>query len=99
MVMSVADTGIGISAEEQGRIFDEFYQVSTTQQAEYSGTGLGLSICKRLVEMHDGVIWVRSAPESGSTFFVALPLPRDARTLPSRLMAEASPLAADRSKS
>lgn len=74
VVISVTDTGIGISPEEQGRIFDEFSQVDGGHTREYGGTGLGLAISKRLVEMHSGTIWVRSQPGAGSTFFVALPV-------------------------
>lgn len=73
IITSVGDTGIGIPIEEQGRIFDEFAQVDGSRTREYGGTGLGLAISKRLVEMHDGVIWVKSLVDEGSTFFVALP--------------------------
>lgn len=73
VVISVEDTGIGIAPEEQARIFDEFSQVDGSHTREFGGTGLGLSISKRLVEMHGGVIWVKSALDQGSTFFVALP--------------------------
>src|SRR5205814_4318969 len=67
----VADTGIGISAEHQGRIFDEFFQLSDPQRSK--GSGLGLSICKRLSEAMGGEIRVDSEPSSGSTFKVVLP--------------------------
>lgn len=73
VIISVEDTGIGIAPEDQGRIFDEFSQVDGSRTREYSGTGLGLAISKRLVEMHDGSIWVKSVVGQGSTFFVALP--------------------------
>lgn len=79
VILSVADTGIGIAPENQARIFDEFYQVDEQRSSELGGTGLGLHICKRLVEMHRGVIWVRSQVNRGSTFYVALPAYREAR--------------------
>jgi signal transduction histidine kinase len=73
VIIKVADTGIGVPPEHQGRIFDEFSQVDGSHTREYGGTGLGLAICKRLVEMHSGTIWLNSAPGQGSRFYVALP--------------------------
>jgi signal transduction histidine kinase len=73
VLISVIDTGIGIAPEDQGRIFEEFAQLDGSRTREFGGTGLGLSIAKRLVEMHDGALWVKSARGEGSTFFVALP--------------------------
>ena len=70
--IAVSDTGVGISAEDQGRIFDEFYQVGPAKTQE--GTGLGLALTKRLVELHHGELRVESAPGAGSTFTVVLPL-------------------------
>jgi signal transduction histidine kinase len=81
IVVGVADTGIGIAPEDQAKVFDEFYQADEKGAAEFGGTGLGLAICKKLVEMHNGVIWVRSAPEQGSTFFVALPSHRETKSV------------------
>ena len=74
VLITVTDTGIGIAAEDHARIFDEFSQVDNTSTREFGGTGLGLAITKRLVEMHGGRIWLRSAAGTGSTFFVALPV-------------------------
>ncbi|MFQ3565714.1 MAG: HAMP domain-containing sensor histidine kinase [Aggregatilineales bacterium] len=71
-VSAVIDNGIGIAPQEQARIFDEFFQTGDPRAAEYSGSGLGLAIAKRLVMLHDGAIWVKSAPKQGSTFYVAL---------------------------
>lgn len=71
--ISVTDTGIGISAEDQKAIFDEFRQIGTTTQGVKEGTGLGLSITRRLVELHGGKIWVESQPQHGSCFSFTVP--------------------------
>ncbi len=71
--ISVTDTGIGISFEDQKVIFDEFRQIGTTTQGVREGTGLGLAITKRLVEQHGGTIWVESHPQRGSCFSFTLP--------------------------
>jgi two-component system NtrC family sensor kinase len=73
LVLQVRDTGIGISAEDQPRIFDKFYRVESEQTIGIGGTGLGLSIVKTIVERHQGRIWVDSEPGQGSTFTVVLP--------------------------
>ena len=65
---SVNDTGIGLTPEEQSRLFESFSQADTTTTRRYGGTGLGLAICKRLTEMMGGEIWVESKPGEGSTF-------------------------------
>jgi len=72
--VAVRDTGPGVSAADQGRIFDEFHQVDSSSTRKKSGTGLGLSIAKRIIEMHGGRIWVESAPDEGSTFSFSLPI-------------------------
>jgi PAS domain S-box-containing protein len=71
---SVADTGMGISPEEQANIFDKFYQANATTKGIREGTGLGLAITKRLVELHGGTIEVSSSPGEGSCFTFRLPL-------------------------
>ena len=71
--ITVADTGLGISSEECGRIFDKFYQVGYTTMGVRQGTGLGLTICKQLVEIQSGRIWVESEPRKGSRFHFTLP--------------------------
>lgn len=73
IVFTIIDTGIGIDPEDQAKIFDQFSQVDTSRTREYEGTGLGLAITKRLVEMHGGTIWLKSASGEGSTFYIALP--------------------------
>ena len=65
---SVKDTGIGLTLEQQSRLFESFSQADTTTTRRYGGTGLGLAICKRLAEMMGGDIWVESKPGEGSTF-------------------------------
>jgi signal transduction histidine kinase len=68
--ISVADTGIGIPASQQARIFDRFQQL---RSADRRGLGLGLYIAKRIVDAHGGRIWVESQPGVGSTFSFTLP--------------------------
>ena len=75
--LSVHDTGIGIAAADQQRIFEEFQQASHQGERSREGTGLGLSLSKRMVELHGGTISVESAPGKGSTFTVALPLVKE----------------------
>ena len=72
--VSVHDTGIGLSAEDRERVFEEFYRVRSEQTHGITGTGLGLSLVKRLVEQHQGSIAVDSEPGKGSTFTVRLPV-------------------------
>ncbi len=74
LLISVEDTGIGIAEEHTEKIFDAFEQVDSSRSKRYKGTGLGLSLCKNLVELHGGVIWVKSKPGKGSTFGFVIPL-------------------------
>jgi signal transduction histidine kinase len=71
--VTVSDTGIGISPEQQRAIFDKFYQVGSTTRGVREGTGLGLAITKRLIEMHGGKIAVESELGKGSHFKFTLP--------------------------
>ena len=73
VVVSVRDDGMGMSAEDCGKVFDEFYRVRNEQTASIPGTGLGLSLVKRLTEMHEGTVSVTSTPGQGSEFIVKLP--------------------------
>jgi signal transduction histidine kinase len=71
----VCDNGMGIPAEHLERIFDRFHRVDTRLTREVSGIGLGLTICKRIVEMHDGIIWAENRENGkGSVFHVRLPI-------------------------
>jgi len=73
LVISVEDTGIGISEENQKRLFDSFERVDEKRNRNIEGTGLGLSITKDLVELMEGDIGVVSTPEKGSLFYVEIP--------------------------
>ena len=73
IIVSVRDTGPGISEENLKHLFEKFYRVPGTEKLAL-GTGLGLSICKRIVEAHGGKIDVQSQEEQGTTFSVHLPL-------------------------
>lgn len=72
--ISVVDHGIGIPDAERVRIFERFYRATNAQGITDTGMGLGLYICRRIVEEHDGRIWVEPTPGGGSTFVVTLPL-------------------------
>jgi PAS domain S-box-containing protein len=68
------DNGIGISPEDQQRIFEPFTQVASDLNRNYEGSGIGLALVKKFVELHEGKIWVESKPGVGSTFYIQLPL-------------------------
>ena len=72
--VAVRDTGPGISAADQAKLFQEFQQADNAITKKKGGTGLGLAISKRIIEMHGGKIWVESQPGQGSTFAFSLPV-------------------------
>lgn len=71
---SVHDNGIGIKTEDQSQIFNKFFRTQNAIQKEYVGSGLGLYTTKDIVERHKGKIWFESNNDSGTTFFVSLPI-------------------------
>lgn len=73
VMFAVTDNGIGIPPQEQGRIFDRFYQVDQSLTRQRGGCGLGLSIVQSIVRAHGGTVEVRSVPGKGSTFRVTIP--------------------------
>ena len=70
-IYSVADTGLGIPAEVQATIWEIFRRLD--ESGSVPGEGLGLTIARRIVERHEGRLWVESQPGAGSCFYVALP--------------------------
>ncbi len=70
----VADTGIGISADQREKVFDAFYQIDSSSTREYGGTGLGLAIVKRLVDAHGGSVRIEDNTPHGTVFVVSLPI-------------------------
>jgi signal transduction histidine kinase len=73
VTISVADTGIGMTAEQMGKLFQEFSQASSTISSKYGGTGLGLVISRRFCQMMGGDITIESEPGRGSTFTIRVP--------------------------
>jgi PAS domain S-box-containing protein len=71
--IDVEDTGVGIAADDLGKLFVEFQQLDASAAKKYQGTGLGLALTKKLAEAHGGRVTVRSTPGTGSTFSVILP--------------------------
>jgi signal transduction histidine kinase len=72
--VAVADTGIGIHADDLSKLFKPFSQLADTAAPSHEGTGLGLYLCKRLIDLHGGTISVNSTPDVGTTVTVALPM-------------------------
>ena len=74
---SVADTGIGIAAEDKPKMFEQFFRSEQANEVTHEGTGLGIYVVKKIVEAHHGKIWFESAGSGkGTTFFVNLPIPK-----------------------
>jgi PAS domain S-box-containing protein len=82
--VEVKDTGIGIPPEEQGRIFERFYQVDSGPGRKYEGTGIGLAIVRDILGLHGCSIRVKSTPGMGSTFSFTLPLARQTQASTTR---------------
>jgi PAS domain S-box-containing protein len=74
LLVSIADTGVGIAPEEQERIFEPFHRAENPLEVEASGVGVGLTIARSLVQAHGGRMWVKSKPGQGSIFYFTLPL-------------------------
>ncbi|MDO8735487.1 MAG: ATP-binding protein [Thermoleophilia bacterium] len=89
--ISVTDTGIGISAEDQKKIFTEFQQLESANSRRYEGTGVGLALSRKLVEMHGGRIWVESELGTGSKFTFSLPMTPGRRRQSDRRRSESPP--------
>jgi PAS domain S-box-containing protein len=88
VVISVADSGIGIPKEDQAHLFQKFYRVDNSATREIGGTGLGLYLCRKLAEAMGGRIWLDSEFQKGSTFY--LEIPRISHEEATRLIEEAS---------
>jgi two-component system sensor histidine kinase VicK len=73
-MVSVEDTGIGISEEEKNKIFTKFFRSLRVIKKETIGTGLGLYLAKNIIERHGGQIWFKSEENRGTTFYFTLPL-------------------------
>ena len=74
VVVGVRDSGVGISAEDRGKLFQPFQRLGDTTRNPTKGAGLGLLVCRRLVEAHGGRIWVDSKVDQGTTFYFTLPI-------------------------
>jgi signal transduction histidine kinase len=74
LIVRVRDSGIGIAAENQHRLFEKFYRIKRRDTVHIKGTGLGLAIVKSIAERHKGRVWVESKLGEGSTFSFSIPL-------------------------
>ena len=74
LLFAVKDNGIGISKENQGKLFKKFYQVDTSLGRKAGGSGLGLVISKGIVDAHKDKMWVESEPDNGSIFYFVIPI-------------------------
>lgn len=74
VIIKISDTGIGISEEDQALIFQKLYRVDSARSKETGGSGLGLSIARRIIQLHNGTIEVKSKLGEGSTFIITIPL-------------------------
>ncbi|MDP9797090.1 signal transduction histidine kinase/CheY-like chemotaxis protein [Catenuloplanes nepalensis] len=90
-VVEVADTGVGIAAEEIPQLFERFHRVAGVRSRSHEGTGIGLALVRELIEQHGGTVTVRSTPGEGSVF--ALTVPFGSAHLPPDRLIESAPLA------
>jgi two-component system, OmpR family, phosphate regulon sensor histidine kinase PhoR len=80
LVISVKDTGIGIAAADQARLFERFYRVKRRETVDIKGSGLGLAIVKSIAQWHRGRVWVESQIGEGATFYILIPFESSAAT-------------------
>ena len=85
LIVEVQDTGIGIAEEDKHKIFERFRQAGDTLTDKPQGTGLGLPICREIIEHHGGIIWMKSEPGVGSTFFFSIPMMGEGSNQPIQL--------------
>lgn len=76
-IVRISDTGIGISPEDQKRIFERFFKADRSHSRKYAGSGMGLAIVKKIVSLHQGEITVESTAGEGTTFIVILPISKE----------------------
>ena len=91
VVVSVADSGPGIKADEADKVFKPFQQLDGSIHSYWTGSGLGLSISKHFVELHKGRMWLESEPGQGTTFFFRLPVEEDVLSADGEVMRWFSP--------
>ena len=72
IIISVADTGLGMKKDDISKLFQSFTQLKT--KTSEKGTGLGLAICRKIIDLHKGKIWVESEEGKGSTFYFSFPI-------------------------
>jgi heavy metal sensor kinase len=83
--LTVSDTGPGIPAEAQPRVFDRFFRVDAARPRETGGSGLGLAICREIADAHGGRVWVESTEGEGSSFHLSLPGDQSSAPSPTRV--------------
>ena len=77
----IADTGVGIGADDLPLVFGRFYRADKSRNGKTGGTGLGLAICKAIVDAHHGAIWIESPPGQGTSVHLDLPFSSTAKPL------------------